>query len=215
MNGRKYRLIMLVALIVTIALLAVAAYWSLHRSPPAEDYGQAVRLLYIHIPSAMNTFVGFLVAAIASAVYLARRNEPADRLARSAVLTALVMATIMLVTGMIFARIAWSQWWDFRSPKLMTSLLMWLLLVGYFLLRNGLPQGNRRRRVAAAYCLLASVVVPLVYFSNRIIGTDIHQRSTTFDHADMTMALRLSMLAISAAHAWLLVFLYRLRRPRQ
>lgn len=215
MTARNSRFLWSLALLISAGLVAAALYWSLHRSPAAQEYGQSVRLLYIHIPAAVNTFAGFIVAAIASAIYLARRQPNSDHLARTAALTALIMATVMLATGMIFARYAWQQWWDFRSAKLMTSLLMWLLLVGYFLLRNSLPAGNRQRRIAAAYCLLASVVVPLVYFSNRIIDADIHQRQTTFDHHDMTTALRLSLLAVTACHALLAAFIYsRLSRRK-
>lgn len=209
--GRRFTRI--IALVATAALVAAALYWSLFRAPPAQQYGQAVRLLYLHIPAAINSFAGFIAAAGASALYLARRRPSADALAFSTMLTSLLMATLMLAAGMLFARLAWQQWWDFRSAKLITSLLMWLLLTGYFLLRNGLPQGNRRRRVSAAYCLLSALVVPLVYFSNRVVEGDIHQRSTSFDHPDMTIALVLSILALTACHALLAAAIYR-RRAR-
>ena len=62
--------------ILTAAAVYAGAVWA----PASQEGGNAYRMLYAHIPLAAHTLLAFTVATAAGAVYLARRNDAADRL---------------------------------------------------------------------------------------------------------------------------------------
>lgn len=202
------------AIAVCAALTAWASVAALS-SPAETDQERAARWLYVHVPAAMNTALAFTVAAGASAVVLWRRSDRADRLARSAAAVGLGLCTLMLGSGMAWARTAWGHWWDPGSAKLTLSAVLWLLFVAYFLLRRGVRPGRRRRRVAAVYCLIAFLDVPLVWLSTHFATGDIHAPSVAaldIKPASYGAVLALAMVAMTAVHAVALLAALRAAR---
>jgi heme exporter protein C len=162
------------AIVACAALVGVALYYGIWWSPDDSGGGESARLLYLHIPAAVMTMVLFTLAAGASVAVLWRKRPAADQWARAATAASLILGTVMLASGMIWAKQAWSHYWDFKSPKLMLSLILWILLIVYFLLRSSLPAGRRRMIIAAAYCVIAYLDVPLIYLSTRLASGDNH-----------------------------------------
>ena len=193
---------------LTAAAIYVGAFWS----PEGQSSGGASRMLYLHIPAAVLTLTAFTVAAGASLAHLWRRSERSDQWARAAAGAAAIMGTLMLASGMIWARLAWNHWWDFKSPKLTLSLVLWILIVVYFVLRTSLGEGRRRSKVAAVYCLIAYLDVPLVYLAARLTAGDIHPATTgSLDDqpAGLAVALPLAFAATAAVTTLLIAALLR------
>jgi heme exporter protein C len=206
----RWSLAILLCIALTAAAACAAAVWA----PTSDEGGDAYRMLYAHIPLAAHTLLAFTIATVASAVYLAKGSDTADRLARAAMACGVWLGAAMLATGMIWARLAWNQWWDFRSPKLLFALLLWVLMVGYFLIRAGRPGDARQKTIAAVYCLIAFLDVPLVYFSSRLAAGDPHPESISLGHWQMHVALALSFAAATALHGLMLAALMRRCRDR-
>jgi len=195
------------AIVGCAVLVAAAIYLGAWASPPQNDQQAVARLLYLHVPVAVNTLLAFTVAAVASLLVLWRKSDGADRLARAAAGVGLLMGTLMLASGALWARLAWGHWWDFKSPRLMLSLVLWILFVAYFVLRASLSAGQRQKRVAAAYCLVAYLDVPLVYLSTRLLTSDIHSPSVAALDArppGLWAALPVALAATTAVAAALL-----------
>ena len=204
------------AIIVCVVLTAAAVYLGAAGAPTQQEGQPVARMLYLHVPAAVTTLLAFTLAAAASLVVLARKSDAADRLARAAIGVGLATGTLMLASGMVWARLAWGHWWDFRSPRLMLSLVLWILFIVYFVLRGSLAPGLRRKRVAAAYCLVAYVDVPLVYLSTRLLTSDIHGPSVAaldVKPPGMPLALTAALAAMIAVAALLLAAgLHRIRK---
>jgi len=204
------------AITACAGLVALAVYVAVWGSPAADDRQATARMLYLHVPVAVNTLLAFTLAAAASLLFLWRKRDAADRLARAAAGVGLLLGTLMLATGMTWARLAWGHWWDFKSPRLLLSLVLWILFIAYFVLRAALPAGLRQKKVAAAYCLIAFLDVPLVYLSTRLVTSDIHGPSVAaLDVAPPALwpALPLSVAAATAVGGLILAAsLRRLRR---
>ena len=80
--------------------------------------------------------------------YLWKRSEGWDRLANSAAEIGMVFTTLMLITGVLWAKPVWGVWWTW-DPKLTTSLILWLIYVAYLMLRAYSPRGGQGARFAA------------------------------------------------------------------
>jgi heme exporter protein C len=137
--------------------------------------GPIQKIFYLHLPAAICTFLACLVCFVASIGYLMQRRVFWDDLASAAARVAVQLCSVVLITGMIWGRSAWGQWWTW-SPRLTFSLVLWLLYVVYLMIRMSVESGQRRAVIGAVYAIIAFLDVPLVYLSVRLMP-DIHPSS--------------------------------------
>lgn len=137
---------------ILCGIAAVLLSWNLYKvfmvEPDELNQGAIYRIIYIHVPSAMTCATGFFIALLASIAYLWKKDLRYDAVAATVTEVAWVFATIVLVTGSIWGRIAWGIWWAW-DPRLTSMLICWLLLVSYLMLRRAVDEPNQRARLSA------------------------------------------------------------------
>lgn len=151
-------------------LMLGAVYMIFFYAPMERVMGQVQRVFYFHASSGWVGMAAFIAAAVAALIYLIRPAHKWDVFAVAAVEIGLVYSFLNVTTGSIWARPAWNTWWTW-DPRLVTMTIMILIYIAYLLLRQGIEDPARRARFGAIYALLASVTVPLTYFSIRIWRT--------------------------------------------
>jgi heme exporter protein C len=133
--------------------------------PPTERVmGDVQRIFYFHVPAAMNAALAYLVAAVAGIGFLVTRRETWDRLGRASVETGTLFATIVLITGPIWARPAWGVWWTWE-PRLTTTLIAWLIFLGAIVVRRIANDPEQAARLAAVIAIVGFLDLPIVYMS--------------------------------------------------
>jgi heme exporter protein C len=182
----------------TALLFGVALAMLLGYVPTEQSMGEIQKVFYVHLPSAICTFLAALVACVASVAYIMTSNLKWDDLAASAARTTVLLCSIVLLTGMIWGKSAWGVWWTW-SPRLTFSLVLWLLYVVYLILRPSIDSERRRAMVCAVYAIVAFVDVPLVYLSTKLMK-DIHPTSISLE-----APMRLTLLSWAVAVAFLVV----------
>jgi heme exporter protein C len=70
-------------LLVAAVLLFATAPVMVAQAPYEATMGLVQRIFYYHVPSAMVMFLAAFICGVASALYLFRNNQPADRLPAS------------------------------------------------------------------------------------------------------------------------------------
>jgi heme exporter protein C len=133
-------------------------------APTESSMGHVQRVFYLHVPIAIISFLAFLVVFVASVIYLARRGTRWDSLAHSAAEVGVVFVTLALITGAIWARGVWEIWWSWE-PRLTTTLILWLIYVGYLMVRAYAPNRSRAAVYSAVVGIIGFVDVPIVYYS--------------------------------------------------
>lgn len=208
---RKPRLLQVLDVLSTLLMLG-AIYMVFFYAPMERVMGQVQRVFYFHASSGWVTMVVLIIAAVAGIIYLIRPHKKWDVLAVACVEIGLVFAFICVTTGSIWARPAWNTWWTW-DPRVVTFTILILVYLAYMLLRQGIEDPQRRARFGAIYAILASVTVPLTYFSIRIwrtlhpvvIGSGDPSAQGTFDMTrPMLHTLLFSLLAFSVFGATLL-----------
>jgi len=120
----------------------------------------------------------------------------------------MVLMAIVLVTGPIWAKYAWLVWWTW-SPRLTSSLVLWLLYAAYLLTRNYIADPERKAFASAVFGIVAFVDAPLVWFSIRW-WRDLHP-SPMLETGGLAPEMRPALWVCIAAYMLLLLFLVRRR----
>jgi heme exporter protein C len=149
---------------VAVVLMLVAAALIFLYAP--EDYLQKApqRIFYLHVSAAIAAFASFAVVLVGSLVYLRTESAAADRLARAAALVGVVLTTVTLVMGMLYAKPIWGTFWTWDA-RLTSTLVLWMVYTGYLLLRRVAEPGRQAARFAAVVGIFGFIDVPIVYFS--------------------------------------------------
>jgi heme exporter protein C len=126
------------------------------------------KIFYFHVAHAFMLFLGVGVAGVCSIVYLVTRRAAWDDVAIAAVEASVAFGAVVCVTGSIWAKAAWDVWWN-SEPRLTMSLLLWLTLLGYVLVRQF--AGPSADRIAAGMAIFGMFGVPFIY---KMVGQDSH-----------------------------------------
>ena len=136
--------------------------------------GLVQKIFYFHVPSWFAMFTAVFVCGIASAVYLFKGRQSADRIAVSAAEIAVLFGALGLVTGPLWGRKAWGVWWQWEA-RLTMAFLLELIFMAYLLVRKYGGPGSEK--LAAAMALFGMANVPFVYVSVNIWRT-LHPMTT-------------------------------------
>jgi heme exporter protein C len=192
--------------LVAFGAVIAAQVFSILTSPADRDMGHLQKIMYVHVPAAWMAFISFFVVFIYSVRYLWKQNENNDLLAASAAEVGAVFTGLTLMLGMIWGSPAWGVWWVWDA-RLTSTLVLFLIFVGYLALRAFVDDPVQRAKWSAAVGAIGAINVPIVYMSVKWWRT-LHQPQSspgTLDPA-YTLGLRLNAIAM------LLVAIYFIRR---
>ena len=187
---------------VTFILVLVATYMSLVVAPLEAVQGVHQKIFYIHVPLAFIAYASITVVFIASIAFLTTKNPKWDRLARTSAEIGIISTTIVLFSGSLWGRPVWGAWWSWSDARLVTTLVMWLIYMGYLMLRSLGESNNQTAKVSSIIGILGFVNVPITYFSV-YLWTYLHplptlQSSTERPESSILMPFLWSFLAYSA-----------------
>jgi heme exporter protein C len=154
-------------LLVIAALLFITDLFLIFLYAPtaSEALGvQVQRIFYFHVPSALLGMVSFAVSAVASVLYLRSRKPRWDRIAWSSAEVGTIFFTVAIVTGAIWAKPVWQTWWVWDANGTLTFML-WLVFIGYLMVRAYAPAVERGSRWAAVVAIIGAAAVPFVYMA--------------------------------------------------
>ncbi|MGE0397845.1 MAG: cytochrome c biogenesis protein CcsA [Kofleriaceae bacterium] len=139
---------------------AITIYAIFNYAPfePALLFNQ--KIFYYHVAHAFMLFASVTVCGVCSLVFLKNRKPAWDDLALAGAEVAVMFGAAVLVTGSIWAEAAWDKWWVWEK-RLTMSLLLWLVLVGYVLVRRF--AGASADRLAAGLAVFGTLGIPFIY----------------------------------------------------
>jgi heme exporter protein C len=193
---KPYPRMLVVLNIVSVFLLAAAAYLALVYAPTEAVMGQVQRVFYFHVATAWVGLLGFVAAAVMGIAYLRTHDPKWDIVEVAAVEISLVFFFITIVLGSIWARPIWNTWWTW-DPRLTTAAITELIFIAYFMLRQGIEDPDRRARFGAVYTLIGGLSAPITFVSIRLFRT-IHpvvigtQSSAAQGGFDMTSGMKVA-----------------------
>jgi len=144
---------------LALALSLATLYWAFEVAPEPTSMTFAQKIFYFHVPSAISMQLLFVTSGIASIVYLVRDTAGADRLARCCAEVGVMLALFVLITGPLWARVAWGHYWEWE-PRLTLTMVLMFMFVAYVALRAFGGDDPLTRRICAG---LAIAGLPAIY----------------------------------------------------
>jgi heme exporter protein C len=192
----------LLTLPLALASLIAIFFWV----PTEKQLGLSQRIFYWHVPAATVCYVAFIASGLLSAIYLRVRRPAWDHAAHAAVSAGMLFATMVIVTGSIWAHTAWNTWWT-PDSRLTTFLVLWLVYASYLLLRMFARESEMAPRYGAVLAIVGAAIIPLVVLATRLFHTIhpqvINNPNGGIDDPRMVTTLLLSIAAFFPMLAWM------------
>lgn len=153
--------------IITILALVglIGVYVRALMFTPIERFqGPAQKILYVHAPIAIAALLAFGVTGVLSLIYLILKDRRVDHLAASSAEVGVALSIAMLTTGPIWGKPIWGTWWTWDA-RLTSTLFLFLLFVGYLVLRGALTDFGMRARYSAVLGVMALGLVPFIHMT--------------------------------------------------
>jgi heme exporter protein C len=195
--------------LAAVGLLAGLAAGFLY-APREAIQGNVQRIMYLHVPSVLTAYLAFALVLVGSVAYLATRRRGWDRLAGSAGEIGVLFTGLTIVSGSIWGKPTWGTWWTWDA-RLTSTAVLFLVYVGYLLLRSLIEDPEARARYAAVVGILGAVNIPIVHFSVKWWRA-LHQPSTILGPEPSPLAFPLKLALYVNIVAFVLLFGYLLAR---
>jgi heme exporter protein C len=147
-----------------LLLTAIGLAWGLLFAPADWQQGDAVRIMYIHVPAAWLASAGYFALALCSAAALIWRHPLADLAAVEIGPVGAGFTALCLITGSLWGRPMWGTWWVWDA-RLTSVLVLFFLYLGHIALVRAFDSPERGYRAGAILALIGAVDLPIIKFS--------------------------------------------------
>lgn len=149
---------------IGLLLLAGVYVRALAFTPVEASQGLAQKIFYLHVPAAIWAETAIILTGLAGIFFLFLKDPRLDRFAASSAEVGTIFAAIVLTTGPIWGKPIWGAWWTWDA-RLTFTLFLFLLYVGYLLLRGAIADPATRARYSAVLGICGMCLVPFIHFS--------------------------------------------------
>ena len=177
-------------------------------APREAVQGNVQRIMYVHVPAVLTAYAAFALVLVGSVGYLATRRLSWDRLAAAAAELGVLFTGITIASGSIWGKPTWGTWWTWDA-RLTSTAVLFLVYVGYLLLRAMADEPERRARFAAVVGIVGTANIPIVHFSVKWWRA-LHQPSTILGPEPSPIAPPIAHALAANWVAFTLLFAYLL-----
>lgn len=221
LRERGDRIARLGAVVTALALLGLVGVYvrALAYTPVEAAQGPAQKIFYVHVPSAWAGLMAFVVTGLLSILYLWLKDRRIDLAAAASAEVGVAFSVIILTTGPIWGKPIWGTWWTWDA-RLTSTLFLFLLFVGYIVLRGVLTDPGVRGRFSAVIGIMALFLVPFIHLTVYLFRT-LHPAPIVLKPSrpslpdDMLTTLLMSVGVFSVLYVGLLMLRYALGLLRE
>jgi heme exporter protein C len=166
LRDRATRIARVGTLITAVALLGVVGVYvrALAYTPVEAAQGEAQKIFYIHVPAAWAGLMAFSITGLLSILYLWLKDRRIDIAAAASAEVGVAFSVVILTTGPIWGKPIWGTWWTWDA-RLTSTLFLFLLFVGYLVLRGVLTDPGMRGRFSAVVGIMGMILVPFIHLT--------------------------------------------------
>ena len=159
---------------LALVCLGVGLVWGFFFTPDDYKQGSTVKIIYLHVPSAMMAINAWGMMLVASLIWLVRRHHVSALAAKAAAPVGLTFTAIALVTGALWGQPMWGTWWAW-DPRLTSFLILCLFYLGYMALWKAVEDPDTAADLTAVLCIVGSVFALLSRYAVNFWNQGLHQ----------------------------------------
>ena len=154
--------------------LVVGLVWGFFFTPDDFRQGSTVKIIYLHVPSAMMAINAWAMMLIASLIWLIRRHHVSALAAKAAAPIGMTMTLMALFTGAVWGQPMWGTWWEW-DPRLTSFLILFLFYLGYIALWASVEDPDTAADLTSVLCLVGSIFAILSRYAVLFWNQGLHQ----------------------------------------
>ena len=154
--------------------LVVGLVWGFLFTHDDFRQGSTVKIIYLHVPSALMAINAWIMMLVASLIWVVRRHHVSALAARAAAPVGVVFTLIALFTGGIWGQPMWGTYWAW-DPRLTSFLILFLFYLGYIALWEAIEDPDNAADLTAVLCMVGSVFAILSRYAVLFWNQGLHQ----------------------------------------
>ena len=154
--------------------LAIGLFWGFFFTPDDYRQGSTVKIIYLHVPSALMAINAWFMMLVASVIWLVRRHHVSALAAKAAAPVGVTMTMVALVTGALWGQPMWGAWWAW-DPRLTSFLVLFLFYLGYIALWSSIDNPDTAADLTSMLCIVGSVFAILSRYAVNFWNQGLHQ----------------------------------------
>jgi heme exporter protein C len=160
--------------ILSMGLLSWGLIWGFFFTPDEVRQGSTVKIIYLHVPTALLAINGWFVMLVGSLIWLVRRHHVSALIAKAAAPVGLTMTIIAILTGAIWGQPMWGTFWAW-DPRLTSFLILFLFYLGYISLWKTIQNPEKAADLTALLCIVGTVFAILSRYAVNFWNQGLHQ----------------------------------------
>lgn len=137
--------------------------------PHVGNLYESIRNLFFHVPMWFGMMVLFIVSVVYAVKYLRNPTVKNDVYSVEYAKTGILFGVLGLITGAIWANYTWGEPWS-NDPKQILAAIALLIYAAYFVLRNSIPDLDKRAKIGAVYNIFAcAMLIPTLWIIPRLV----------------------------------------------
>ena len=210
MNINRSQINNILHLVGWVTTLYMIFLWS----PIDTSVGLTQKIFYFHVPVGWLGMLAIFGVGIASIMFLITKDYKWDDLAFSFAQIGIIFASLIIITGALWAKPVWGVWWTW-DPKLTTTVVLWFIFSAYLLLRNLITDKRRSALIGSIVAVLGSIDAPLIYFASilwRTAHPELNIGPLAENDSSLPGTMLLTFFVSLIMHTYLFIILIRVRR---
>ncbi len=212
----RFPIVSIILGILSLIGMMVSIWMIFLYAPMDAIQGNPQRIFYFHVPMAWLGMLGFGIVAIAGIVFLVKKDERWDWVARASAELGTFFITLALITGSIWGKTIWGTWWTWDA-RLTTTLILWFIYISYLMLRSYMGRTPASARAGAVLAIIGVIDVPIIYESVNWWRT-LHPTAEVGVQGalppSVVLTLMVSLTTFTLLYSFLMLQLYQLQRAQ-
>lgn len=161
---------------LSVVFLSIGLIFALWISPEDYQQGQSVRIMYVHVPSAVLSMMIYAWMGGLSIALLVWRVKLAGMMLKPCAVLGSGMTALALATGSLWGKPMWGTWWVWDA-RLTSEFILLMLYLGILTLPSSFRRQEAAEKAMAVLTLVGLIDLPIIHYSV-IWWNTLHQGSS-------------------------------------
>ena len=145
-------------------ILVIGLTFALILSPPDYLQGDAVRIMYVHVPAAWIGLACFSVITLLSVLNFVFKVKNFYFINKSIAPIGLLFTCLAIITGSLWGQPTWGTWWAWDA-RLTSMVVLMFFYIFYILTFKLLKKEELIIKVSSIIAVIGSVNLPIIKYS--------------------------------------------------